>query len=391
MDKTLEETFFKAFRKGGAAMIGIEYLEYKYRLATFEDEDECDGKDRIYCTEILPNAIKELTKAFDDSMFSWRGGKRPAIMEEIENNLDECTDENMRERYMFDLLTPFAEWSSFFSMRGIRMKIQEDIEEHRREMYVECNDESVREKRLQNFNRMCESFIKEEEDVRRRYDEATSFTKDGTAEECISKWYKLVYDYANILDAILLIRHTDIFSMQDTAGVWLTGESERDIMSVAFWLGSTQTYVKHLIKGLPTKAETQEDAFSNVDAVNIFNELQEAGWQNEKGKSSSCLMADDLEAFICMLQRKPTEKKMTWIARNPQNRNTLYVQPLYEFLRMVGYADEKRRFEVKEVMEKYFGVEVATCNIKTYRSRYRKEEWSGMHPKLSAIMCKYKK
>lgn len=187
MNMEIENKFFRMFGTSGVAVLGMEHLGYKYGIR--DNIESMPDKLKAYYMEIVPNTLKEQTEAFDDSMFLAIDGERPTLTTEIENNLDECIDENKRERYVFDLLTPFAKWTTYFR----------PLAEHPFSKRYNAHE--------------CDQFL-----------DILGKAEKGTAEWHCKLWHRLTTEYADMVHSILLKYGIDFYQVQKDCDVYLKDE-----------------------------------------------------------------------------------------------------------------------------------------------------------------------
>lgn len=252
MNREIENRFFRMFGTNGVAVLGMEYITYKHGFKSLPD----DMKD--FYMKSIPDIVQERTEAFDDSMFMGIDGERPTIMTEIENNLDECTDENKRERYVFDLLTPFAAWSAYFR----------PLAEHpfaERHEACECD----------------------------RYIEILGKAEQGTTEWYCKLWYRLVLYYADMLHSIFLRYGIDFYKVQKDCDVYLKDENF-DVLPYGFFDSPklAQYYADKQPKQEPNDSLNEKQSKSvrlpeilNTERVRkIFDCATSKGWMYPNGK-----------------------------------------------------------------------------------------------------------
>ena len=201
-----------------------------------------------------------------------------------------------------------------------------------------------------------------------------------------SGWRIAYNSFAEDLAIALAERGISIFDIQRQCGISIIDNLDIDR---CWWRFGTRKRAEECL----AKIQPETPLFGRKEAVEIFREMQSLnmGWQDIKGNPCACMRDEDVGAFVCLLLRKETESKITWSARNPQDRNDFYIQPLYEFLRLCGFADKRGCLEAEEAIRKYFDVNVSKETITTYRSRYKHKSRSKQYSKLLGIMCKYKR
>ena len=230
MNMEIENKFFRMFGTSGVAVLGMEHLGYKYGIR--DNIESMPDKLKAYYMEIVPNTLKEQTEAFDDSMFLAIDGERPTLTTEIENNLDECIDENKRERYVFDLLTPFAKWTTYFL----------PLAEHPFSKRYNAHE--------------CDQFL-----------DILGKAEKGTAEWHCKLWHRLTTEYADMVHSILLKYGIDFYQVQKDCDVYLKDE-RFDVLPYGYF--DSPRLAQYYADKLPKQPEPQQ----NKKAINTEPELQ---------------------------------------------------------------------------------------------------------------------
>ena len=119
MEKTIERKFFEAFKWDGVVDKCINWMRYTYNLPNMKPNDDNNEEKQLseeaskaneewdkFYREVLPKEILEATDAFDDTVIKYMDSP---LMDEIEANLNECSTDAQKERYLFSLLKPFGE------------------------------------------------------------------------------------------------------------------------------------------------------------------------------------------------------------------------------------------------------------------------------------------
>lgn len=284
MDKTIEKNFFRMFSKGGAATLGLEYLEFKVNDDGY-DAEESDRRYRKYCTEEIPIKIKELTEAFDDSIFDFYDGERPAIMTEIENNLDNCSNEYEKESYLHSLLTPLKHWANAFNNTPFINAVNRLTNGIKQDLLETCHDPETLEKRMKEADETHKKIIEGSEKHCRELSQSFSpWSEDGTPESYCAYWEELVRDYAYMLDAILLERRIDLFKLQKDCGVWLIEERAATLL---------YPYLETVERGEYLIEALQKE----IEQTDVQDEKQEPQ-QEAKPQSIPTINDTDKERFV---------------------------------------------------------------------------------------------
>lgn len=287
MDKTIENTFFKAFELGGVVDKCIEAIEYKYDLGYLpQDNDNIPPKLQHYFDIILPGQIRKETEAFDDAVIRYTDSP---LMDEIENNLNGCQVDTQRERYLFSLLKPFNGLCSIYNPKAKINRLELGIEEYKRdkEFWVN-NPDSIDDRSGEKIDtieqaRSCDDLIEMRQKeidrvyfISHRFHEITGqhVNKEGSIEACLEAFKSLNTLFTNRLDALLLTYGIDLMRLQRESGIYL--KSHRHITDVDFYIGSrelAQKYINELTvsKYAPTHTELEQPKDSLLKVLNLNN------------------------------------------------------------------------------------------------------------------------
>lgn len=285
MDKTIETKFFEAFKWGGVVDKCIDWMRYTYNLppmkprtSTKEREETTEQRkanekwDKYY-KETLPKEILEATEAFDDSVIRYMNSP---LMDEIEDNLNECQTDAQRERYLFSLLKPFGERPSGCGIARVYEptaelnQLEEAIKDCERdkafwktlpedEKLKNVNGKTPKEQ-IEACNSMCKRY-QEQIDwvlyVNRQfiYLTCTDKDKEGSVERCLSAFVGVMKMYANRLDALLLTYGIDLLRLQRESGLYL--KDRRLITDVECYIGSMEL-AKRYIDALPKEPQSEK-------------------------------------------------------------------------------------------------------------------------------------
>ena len=336
MNRELENRFFRMFGTNGVAVLGMEHITYKYGFKSLPD----DMKD--FYMKSIPDIVQERTEAFDDSMFMGIDGERPTIMTEIENNLDECTDENKRERYVFDLLTPFATFSAYFR----------SLAEHpfaERHTACECD----------------------------RYIEILGKAEQGTTEWYCKLWYRLVLYYADMLHSIFLRYGIDFYKVQKDCDVYLKDENS-DVLPYGFFDSpKLAQYYNAKIGEAENIADTEIQNFvlkPDREDVRKYKALFHDLWNMNVIKGQENVFVD-----MCIGVMDAPKCKLVWELKNTRNKATA-VQALCEFLLMIGKDED----QLTKIVLTYFGYKVSP--EQKQRAKGQRGEY---HLRLAEIVKKH--
>jgi len=161
MKTDIEKQFLKAYKFGGVVNDCIEVLRYRFNLGYMPNAyNNLSDLMKKHYDEILPNRIKEITEAFDESIITSYDSD---LLNEISDNLLEYKTKQEKERYILTLIVPFNELSDLIYPKLAvkkRMLGMFDEQYERVEMISERFKEIMRnpkdeiEKTLSRFNKL---------------------------------------------------------------------------------------------------------------------------------------------------------------------------------------------------------------------------------------------
>ena len=134
MDKTIEAAFFKAFKFGGFVDKCIDYVQRKYdwgfKYDSTHETPLSEQAGRLWYVE-LPKSIKAGFEAFDGSVIE---GEESPLIDEIEKNLQGCTNDIERDNYIFSLIKPFARLSEIINPIAKIDRLKDSISEYEKDI-----------------------------------------------------------------------------------------------------------------------------------------------------------------------------------------------------------------------------------------------------------------
>lgn len=283
MNKAIESKFFEAFKWGGVVDKCISWMRYTYNLPKMKpsDNDEKqqseetgkeDEKWDIFYREVLPKEILEATEAFDDAVIKYMDSP---LMDEIEANLNECSTDTQRERYLFSLLKPFGENGCDFAntynpvaeITHLKGEIKE-LERTKDSWQTMQKNEPFKNDNIEHSGaykeqiEACDGMIRRNKEqidwvlhVSNEFFRLTSVFEDGarwmqagTVESCLNAFCHVVDRFANRLDALLLTYGIDLMKLQKESGLYL--KNHRIITDIDCYIGSIEL-AKRYIDALP--------------------------------------------------------------------------------------------------------------------------------------------
>ena len=224
MKTDIEKQFLKAYKFGGVVHDCIEVLRYRFNLGYMPNayNNLIDLMKKHY-DEILPNRIKVITEAFDESIITSYDSD---LLNEISDNLLEYKTKQEKERYILTLIVPFNELSDL--------------------IYPKL---AVKKRMLGMFDEQYERV----EMISERFKEIMRNPKDEI-EKTLSRFNKLKFMFADRLDALCLIHNIDFLDLQHKAGTYLI--LKRNIGNLSIYIGSLEL-TNYYIDKLPKKEEKQ--------------------------------------------------------------------------------------------------------------------------------------
>ena len=276
MDKTIEAEFFKPFELGETVGICISILSsYDPDLSTdhvMYDEFgvKLDERPTPYTTQeardlwykIACIVVFEETEKYN---FDILGGQHNPLMEEIDKNLQECTTNKKRERYLFSLLKPFKGLSDVFIPISALKRLDDQIKEA--DILYRQNGGSQAE-----LNELVQKYEDEKKQILHTQEFFMNMIQqysipEKSIEVCLRRFVAIKDVFADMLDALLLENGIDLMKLQKESGIYL--KSDRDIEEVARYVGSVELTQKY-IDELPEVDMIDQQA-QRGDSLNEFN------------------------------------------------------------------------------------------------------------------------
>lgn len=296
METTIQKNFLNAFESGGVVSRCIDYIRQKYDLGYLPQTDnELPPQLAKYNSE-LHDQIFEDTEAFDDSVIMQTDSP---LINEIEQNIKECSTPKEQDRYLFSLLKPFKEFSDIFypiSKIGYYLdtKIQNSKGAVSKKNKCFLFDYEKQKERILYINeRFCE--------INRGYSE-----QHNTVEGCLNMFVEVVFAFANRLDALLLTYGIDLMRLQKESGIYLKEYRLKPIISK--YIGSmelAQKYIDELPKTdgtaiekttdnqtTPKELQTEDKPSINIKKLKSYFNAQFKGMGNNENYFENNLIPD---------------------------------------------------------------------------------------------------
>ena len=316
MEKTIEAAFFKAFEFGGFVDSCIDYVQRKYdwgfKYSPNSKQRPLSKKwEQFYFVE-LPKTIKAGFEAFDSRVVET---PHSPLIDEIEQNLQDCPNDVERDKYIFSLITPFARLSGIINpiaeIDRLKARISDD------EKAIEYWSKENPDEQLKNTAGEVAGTPKEQIEackaeidrltwqVERTREIGNNFilllcssqinelwTEKETVEHYLSAMLGAMEMYSNRLFAMLIQHGIDLKEYQRKAGVYL--KRNWNITDVAFYVGSMEL-AKYYLDNLPTAMlndeqptiktiplTAQQDIMTDR-AKKYFEKAIEAGYMRKAG------------------------------------------------------------------------------------------------------------
>lgn len=371
MNKTIEQTFFKAFEFGGVVDLCIRYFQEKYDLGCYpKKHKELPPKWEEYYYIELPEIILKETERFDDCSLVYKS----PLIDEIEKNLQECTTTKEQDRYLFSLLTPFKRFSDIFLPIATINRLEKDIEKYKQKKEFWQNSEAGdKAKQIE----ACDWFIeRREKEIERTYYIERRFmeiinekNEKNTVECCFGMFFSIAMRFADRLDALLLTYGIDLMRLQKESGIYL--KTHRNVVDVDTYIGSielAQKYIDELPKSntISTKDtatnEPQQPPHFNGDYTDeeltaTFNKLIQGKYIHSES---------DLESFIYLCtgrEGKAFKKPINWL--KPATLLGLFIKDLFSDTDQTAIWEQTAKcFTIKGKTPNTSSIKVSLSKIK---------------------------
>lgn len=260
---------------GGLVDSCIGYVQLQYNLNPYSDKDrltDLNDKWKTYYNEKLPAAVmseyEEHKYWFDDMT----ARQTSPLIDEIENNLQECRNPQETDNYIFSLLKPFKVLAGRLDPTADIESREADIAKVERqiELWEQCPDQDrpavatadnsscIPSKQIQ----ACKETIKRyRKDIERFRYVSNQFVillcsdsinnrsmTEGTVEYVLSAMLGTFDRFANRLYAMLVTHGIDLKTYQRTAGIYL--KQSWNVTDISYYIGSMKL-AQHYISLLP--------------------------------------------------------------------------------------------------------------------------------------------
>lgn len=173
-NRIIEDTFLDAYRVGGPANECMSWMRTEYNLPYMwphwrkdnkTEKELLSGRWKERHEKVIPEYIAEEYEDFDDRVLKYTNG---GLMEEIDENLQNCQTQEDRIRYIISLLQPFKEFADTFDAKARIDERKRSIKEHEKwiQKWEGMSDEAVDEQtgepiRPKDQIAACNKFIEE--------------------------------------------------------------------------------------------------------------------------------------------------------------------------------------------------------------------------------------
>lgn len=261
MKKTIEKYYLLPFLPGGVAYRAIDWLRDEYGLGrvapadfkgAIRQGDALPGNTDTWpeewrmahkCSGIsIDNDFSRKPEGTNSYVKKYWNEDWDSLFSEIEDNLKECKTESEKERYLYSLMSPFADFAAAFYPFGELEEIENGTNTN--------NPEWVKYVSRQFFA------------ILDKIDYKDLFDPDPTPQViAVLKFFVDSEKYfANRLDSLLLTYGIDLLRLQRESGLYLL--EKRDVLQLEQLLGSMKIVQKY-INELPKVTTSQIKDFAN--------------------------------------------------------------------------------------------------------------------------------
>ncbi|GHT74849.1 hypothetical protein AGMMS50262_08610 [Bacteroidia bacterium] len=370
MRTEIEKQFLKAYKFGGVLHQCIDVIRQRNDLGFSTNRKPLSDTWQNYYDEELPKQIKADTEAFNNTVVL--GGLDSSLINEISENISECTTIQDKERYIHSLIVPFHELSELlYPHLAPKSRLDKYLEELKNDKKLwEQADEDYKEEAHKQLDAI-EWFEKNEVEKQSRLemisDRFRQIMREPTddVEKSFSDFCRISFTFANLLDALCLTKRIDLIELQKECGTYL--KTHRTITDVDFYIGSlelTQKYIDELPKVNANKVDTSE-----CHKITLHYEL---------------LQALQTGGFI----ENAIAKYLKWTATNSTTHGQIpNKKSLLDLLCLLEYPDSVIRD--KKLLKETFSVEFKANNytyITDKDGKLIRPIISEYHSKLSEIV-----
>lgn len=233
-------------------------LEYVKKVIANNGENH-DRQERRYYS-VFPVEVAKRTEAFDNSAWPINIVGEYRIAQEISENLDNCTNDNQRERYIIEIISIFEEWSEIFTPVARLMALQK----------MQENDSSI------NTEQEIEQEIERASNLHDAYLDILRNAKNGTIDYYLNHWHRAYYKFGRMLAAVCAEHNINLLEIQAKRGIWII--EKLNVLEIQSYFGYNMdfTYANNLLKSLPRTDVTEALILTEKDGT--IN--SESAWNN---------------------------------------------------------------------------------------------------------------
>ena len=249
MDKTIESKLFAEFQSGAAAMC-LEYI----KEVIANDGENLDERGKEYYSAFPAEVVKR-TEAFDDIAWPVNVTGQCRIAQEISDNLDNCANDGMIERYIISILEVFEGWANIFTPVAKLRMLDNVLRNAQEDKEIYTPDEIQQE--IERVSNMHDDYL----DIMRG-------AEKGTMEYYLNHWHRAYSRFAKMLAAICAEHRINLLEIQKKRGIWII--EKLDVLTIQSYFGYSGdfTYANNLLKSLPRTAATENLILYNDDKAN---------------------------------------------------------------------------------------------------------------------------
>jgi len=316
-NKIIEGTFLDAYHSGGPACECMEWFRTEYNLPYIgphwlkegkTEKEKLSGRSKDFFEKDIPEEVAEEFEDFDDSVLyiPERG-----LMEEINNNIENCNTQDKKIQYLTLLLQPFKEFAAAFYDKAqmddreryiINLKNNiKKLKEIPDDAIDERTGEPIRPKdQVASCLEIIEKCKKDITYCKKVQDEFFWFAQHGLGagqyrnfpvevndEMCkyLGGWWKYMIDFARRLAALALFHGINLKDVQETCEVYLISNFTITDYVDDYFITSTE-HARKLLAMIEANKQKNEHNYISDPNHNKNNEEVKTIHKTNKNKSS---------------------------------------------------------------------------------------------------------
>ncbi len=269
MDRRLENIFFEAFEPLGLFDDCVSWMAWQHDLGYKWSKDaKPERKLDAEKQSLLMKQIAMRFEAYDEKMSESKVilpticiTPKSGLMVEIASNIDECSDEKQKERYIYSLLKPFKRYSDIFHPIAVIEAHVKEIERCKAEIQMweqatpmdGSTDPQKQVEACKGFIERYQYQMERAKYVSNKYREILHKCwvdrVEGTPEYYLDLLRSRIPNYTIALDVVLLERGFNLLYYQQQAGIYLM--EYRKVSDIDYWLGGRQLAQKYIDEANP--------------------------------------------------------------------------------------------------------------------------------------------